>query len=58
MPLLFLENIPRERSVKCEWDTSGGGLCHFEMDENIDTIKTNSESAVSRKKTGLEESAY
>jgi len=57
LPLLFLENMPRERSVKFEWDASGGGLCHYVMDENIDIIKTNAESVVSRKKTGPEESA-
>lgn len=57
LQLLFFENMPRERSVKFEWDTSGDGVCHYVMDENIDIIKTNAELVVSRTKPGLEESA-
>jgi hypothetical protein len=57
LPKFFLENMLRERSVKFEWDTSDDGLCHYVRDENIDIIKTNVELVVSRKKSGLEESA-
>lgn len=48
LPLLYLENMPRERSVKFEWDTSGDGLYYCVIDENIDVIKTNAELVVSR----------
>ena len=57
LPLYFLENTPRERSVKFEWSTSGDGLLHDVMDENVDIVKTNAELVVSLKKAGLEESA-
>jgi hypothetical protein len=57
LPLFFLEKMPRRRSVKFEWDTSGDCLCQYVMDEHIGIIKRNAELAVSRKKTGLEESA-
>jgi hypothetical protein len=40
--------MPRERSVKFEWDTSGDGLYYCVIDENIDVIKTNAELVVSR----------